>query len=102
MRRALSGARPLAGVPPRLSPKGIIPSQRLSFRPGFLGRDLNGRYPPSPVPVQGCTTPVIMPGDMMPKPPGYQVDRVRVYIYACNYVIFTEFSEPVRYQEYYR
>ena len=56
MRRALNGARTLAGVPPRLSPKGIIPSQRLSFRPGFLGRSLNGRYPPSPVPVQGCTS----------------------------------------------
>jgi hypothetical protein len=56
MRRALYGARTLVGVPPRLSPKGIIPSQRLSFRPGFLGRGLNGRYPPSPVPVQGCTS----------------------------------------------
>jgi hypothetical protein len=56
MRRALYGARTLAGVPPRLSPKGIIPSQRLSFRPGFLGRGLNGRYPPSPVPVQGSTS----------------------------------------------
>ena len=99
------GARTLVGVPPRLSPKGIIPSQRLSFRPGFLGRGLYGRYPPSPVPVQGststaralklkdrgllregfcadvvlfdpedftdrATTPVLMPGDMMPKPPG--------------------------------
>jgi hypothetical protein len=42
-------------VPPRLSPKGIIPSQRLSFRPGFLGRGLHGRYPPSPVPAQGFT-----------------------------------------------
>jgi len=50
------GARTLVGVPPRLSPKGIIPSQRLSFRPGFLGRGLNGRYPPSPVPVQGSTS----------------------------------------------
>ena len=50
------GARTLDGVPPRLSPKGIIPSPRLSFRPGFLGRGLNGRYPPSPVPVQGCTS----------------------------------------------
>src|SRR6202023_1754700 len=50
------GARTLDGVPPRLSPKGIIPSQRLSFRPGFLGRGLNGRYPPSPVPVQGSTS----------------------------------------------
>ena len=49
-------ARTLDGVPPRLSPKGIIPSQRLSFRPGFLGRGLHGRYPPSPVPVQGCTS----------------------------------------------
>jgi hypothetical protein len=50
------GARTLVGVPPRLSPQGIIPSQRLSFRPGFLGRSLNGRYPPSPVPVQGSTS----------------------------------------------
>jgi hypothetical protein len=50
------GARTLDGVPPRLSPKGVIPSQRLSFRPGFLGRGLNGRYPPSPVPVQGSTS----------------------------------------------
>jgi hypothetical protein len=65
------GARTLDGVPPRLSPQGIIPSQRLGFRPGFLGRGLNGRYPPSPVPVQGAPpTPVVMPGDMMPKPPG--------------------------------
>jgi hypothetical protein len=37
-------ARSSIGVPPRLSPQGIIPSQRLSFRPGFLGRGLNGRY----------------------------------------------------------
>src|SRR5580700_8703836 len=29
---------------------------KVSFRPGFLGRGLNGRYPPSPVPVQGCTS----------------------------------------------
>src|SRR6202035_2226466 len=50
------GARTLDGVPPRLSPQGIIPSQRLSFRPGFLGRGLNGRYPSSPVPVQGSTS----------------------------------------------
>ena len=50
------GARTLDGVPPRLSPEGIIPSQRLSFRPGFLGRGLHGRYPPSPVPVPGSTS----------------------------------------------
>ena len=56
MRRALYGARTLDGVPPRLSPKGVFSSQRLSFRPGFLGRGLHGRYPPSPVPVQGCTS----------------------------------------------
>ena len=55
-RRAPSRARTPVGVPPRLSPKGIIPSQRLGFRPGFLGRGLNGRYPPSPVPVQGSTS----------------------------------------------
>jgi hypothetical protein len=34
----------------------LLPSQRLSARPGFLGRGLHGRYPPSPVPVQGCTS----------------------------------------------
>jgi hypothetical protein len=57
------GARTPDGVPPRLSPEGIIPSQRLGFRPGFLGRGLHGRYPPSPVPVQGAPPiPVIMPG----------------------------------------
>ena len=52
----LMTARSSDGVPPRLSPEGIIPSQRLGFRPGFLGRGLNGRYPPSPVPVQGSTS----------------------------------------------
>src|SRR5580700_5273954 len=63
-RRALSGARTPVGVPPRLSPEGIIPSQRLGFRPGFLGLGLDGRYPPSPVPVQGAPPiPVVMPGD---------------------------------------
>src|SRR5580704_9012810 len=36
--------------------QGSISSQRLSFRPGFLGLGLHGRYPPSPVPVQGCTS----------------------------------------------
>ena len=56
MRHAPCRARSSVGVPPRLSPKGLIPSQRLGFRPGFLGRGLNGRYPPSPVPVQGCTS----------------------------------------------
>jgi hypothetical protein len=71
MRRAPCKTRSPFGVPPRLSPKGIIPSQRLSFRPGFLGRGLNGRYPPSPVPVQGCTSrPGHSAGRLMPKPPG--------------------------------
>jgi hypothetical protein len=74
MRRAPCKARSPFGVPPRLSPKGIIPSQRLSFRPGFLGRGLNGRYPPSPVPVQGCTSrPGHSAGRLMPKPPGNEV-----------------------------
>jgi hypothetical protein len=36
--------------------QGSIPSRGLSFRPGFLGRGLHGRYPPSPVPVQGSTS----------------------------------------------
>jgi hypothetical protein len=71
MRLAPCKARSPFGVPPRLSPKGIIPSQRLGFRPGFLGRGLNGRYPPSPVPVQGCTSrPGHSAGRLMPKPPG--------------------------------
>ena len=70
MRRAPCKARSPFGVPPRLSPKGIIPSQRLSFRPGFLGRGLHGRYPPSPVPVQGSTShPGHSAGGLMPKPP---------------------------------
>ena len=76
MRRAPCKARSPFGVPPRLSPKGIIPSQRLSFRPGFLGRGLNGRYPPSPVPVQGSTShPGHSAGGLMPKPPGNGVYR---------------------------
>jgi len=46
-------------------------SQRLGFRPGFLGLGLNGRYPPSPVPVQGCTShPGHNAGRLIPKPPG--------------------------------
>ena len=70
MRHAPSRARSSVGVPPRLSPKGIIPSQRLSFRPGFLGRGLNGRYPPSPVPVQGSTSrPGHSAGRLIPEPP---------------------------------
>ena len=50
----------------------LLPSQRLSFRPGFLGRGLHGRYPPSPVPVQGKHLPPrsVTPGDMMPSRPG--------------------------------
>jgi hypothetical protein len=36
--------------------QGSISSQGLSVRPGFLGLGLRGRYPPSPVPVQGCTS----------------------------------------------
>src|SRR5580704_13719393 len=71
MRHAPCRVRSPVGVPPRLSPKGIIPSQRLGFRPGFLGRGLNGRYPPSPVPVQGSTSrPGRNAGRLIPKPPG--------------------------------
>ena len=51
--------------------KGITSSLRLGFRPGFLGRGLNGRYPPSPVPVQRSTShPGRNAGGLMPKPPG--------------------------------
>src|SRR5258708_3411192 len=50
---------------------GSISSQRLGFRPGFLGLGPNGRYPPSPVPVQGCTShPGHRAGRLIPKPPG--------------------------------
>ena len=43
-------------------------SLRLSVRPGFLGRGLNGRYPPSPVPVQGSTSrPGHNAGGLMPE-----------------------------------
>ena len=50
---------------------GNISSRRLGFRPGFLGLGLNGRYPPSPVPVQGCTShPGHNAGRLIPKPPG--------------------------------
>jgi hypothetical protein len=43
---------------------------KVSFRPGFLGLGLNGRYPPSPVPVQGCTShPGHNAGRLIPKPP---------------------------------
>ena len=74
MRHAPCRARSSVGVPPRLSPKGIIPSQRLGFRPGFLGRGLNGRYPPSPVPVQGSTSrPGHNVGGLIPKPPGSEL-----------------------------
>src|ERR1700733_586614 len=43
-------------------------SLRLSVRPGFLGRGLNGRYPPSPVPAQGSTShPGHNAGGLMPE-----------------------------------
>jgi hypothetical protein len=48
---ALNAARPPSGVPPRLLPRGLT-SPKARLKPGFLGRDLRGRYPPSPVPVQ--------------------------------------------------
>src|SRR6202166_5028924 len=54
--------------------QGSISSQRLGFRPGFLGLGLNGRYPPSPVPVQGCTShPGRNAGRLIPKPPGSEL-----------------------------
>ena len=43
-------------------------SLRLSSRPCFLGRGLNGRYPPSPVPAQGNTPrPGHSAGGLMPE-----------------------------------
>jgi hypothetical protein len=43
-------------------------SLRLSFRPCFLGRGLNGCYPPSPVPAQGNTPrPGHSAGGLMPE-----------------------------------
>jgi hypothetical protein len=51
--------------------RGNISSQRLSFRPGFRGLGLRGCYPPSPVPVQGCTShPGHNAGRLMPELPG--------------------------------
>ena len=51
VQRAPCRARSPIGAPPRLSPVRRW-SQKLSSRPGFLGRGFGGRYPPSPVPVQ--------------------------------------------------
>src|ERR1700688_899045 len=54
--RALSERARLTAFHRGSLPVGSISSPRLSFRPGFLGRGLHGRYPASPVPVQGCTS----------------------------------------------
>jgi hypothetical protein len=71
MRRALIGARTLDGVPPRLFARRDSSSPRCGFRPGFRGLGLRGRCPPSPVPVQGCTShPGHNAGRLMPKLPG--------------------------------
>ena len=54
--------------------QGSISSQRLSFRPGFLGLGLRGRYPASPVPVQRSTShPGHVAGRLIPKPPGSEL-----------------------------
>src|ERR1700688_1310994 len=70
------GARTLVGVPPRLSPKGV--SHPKGSASGQVSWDLvctgvtrlrlsqSREAPP---------TPVVMPGDMMPKPPGNGVYR---------------------------
>ncbi len=79
-------ARSSAGVPPRLLPEGRW-SQRLCFRPGFLGRGRSVRSakpaptgerrpsavtralpaPACPSPVKAPHTPVVMPAGMMPE-----------------------------------
>ena len=79
-------ARSSAGVPLRLLPEGRW-SQRLSFRPGFLGRGRSVRSgkpaptgerkssavtralpaPACPSPVNAPHAPVVMPASMMPK-----------------------------------
>jgi hypothetical protein len=70
VRQRAKRARSPVGVPPRLSPRGLT-SPKAQLRPGFLGRGLSGRYPPSPVLVQRTPrAPVIVPVDVMPKPPG--------------------------------
>ena len=65
------GARTPDGVPPRLSPEGIIPSQRLGSGQASWDAVCTGvtrlRLSQS---REAPPTPVIMPGDMMPKPPG--------------------------------
>ena len=46
-------------------------SLRLGFRPGFLGRGLMGvTHHRLSQPREAPPTPVVMPDDMMPKPPG--------------------------------
>ena len=88
-------ARSPAGVPPRLSPKGVVvPKAQLG--PGFLGRGRSARSC-KPAPTGGrrpCAVlsghytrpslsqsseaprmPVIMPAGMMPKPPGCAADE---------------------------
>jgi hypothetical protein len=56
MRRALLRSALVCRRSTAVLAQGSISSQGLSFRPGFLGRGLHGRYPPSPVPVQGSTS----------------------------------------------
>jgi hypothetical protein len=70
-RRASSGTRSSVGVPPRLSPKGVFhPEDSASGQAswdvvctGVTRHRLSQSREAPP-------TPVIMPGDMMPKPPG--------------------------------
>ena len=73
-RRALIAARSPVGVPPRLSPKGVFhPKGSASGQASWdvvctgvtrLRLSQSRDAPP---------TPVIMPGDMMPKPPGSEL-----------------------------
>jgi hypothetical protein len=58
------------GVPPRFSPRGLTSTQGATQ--AMLPGTRSGRcYRPSPVPVQRAPrAPVIVPADMMPKPPG--------------------------------
>ena len=87
MQRALIAARSPVGVPPRLSPRGVVvpKAQRQAMFPGtWRTRDpekspSGGRsnavcagvtHPNLSQPREASPTPVIVPGDMMPELPG--------------------------------
>ena len=77
-RLALSGARSPSGVPPRLSPEGVFhPKGAASGQASRNAAPISGGLPP-PAPARSQRaprTPVIVPADMMPKPPECDSDE---------------------------